>query len=176
MSAAAAAKGKGKASKAEKAGGHGQPSWLRGLGCGVFIMLNPASGLLLAVLLSPSVLMRVLDREPERSASRVVFLSNLAGTVGAVVALWREGVPTLASTFDVLAMPATIATAWAAAAAGWLGSELASQLALAWLSAGARRQMRDARAAADLLVAEWGEPEPGDSGSTKARGSAPGPR
>lgn len=155
MSAAAVAKGKA----AKQAGKSGQPSWLRGLGCGVLIMLNPASGLLLAVLLSPSVLMRVLDREPNRTASRVVLLSNLAGSVGAVVALWRDGVPTLAGAFDVLGMPATIATAWAAAAGGWLGSELAAQLALAWLSAGARRQTRDARAAADRLVAEWGEPE-----------------
>ena len=166
MSAAAVAKGKAgkaEAGKSGKAGGRGQPSWLRGLGCGVLIMLNPASGLLLAVLLSPSVLMRVLDREPGRSASRVVLLSNLAGSVGAVVALWRGGVPTLASAFDILALPSTLATAWAAAAAGWLGSELASQLALAWLSAGARRQMRDAGAAADRLVAEWGEPESTDA-------------
>lgn len=161
MSSAAVAKGKGGArDKAAKEARSGQPSWLRGLGCGVLIMLNPATGLLLAVLMSPSVLMRVLDREPERHASRVVFLSNLAGSVGALVTLWREGVPSLATAFDQLGEPSTIATAWAAAAAGWLGSELASQLALAWLSGGARRQMRETRVAADRLVAEWGEPEP----------------
>lgn len=159
MSAAVAAKGKAKPGKARR---RGQPGWLGGLGCGVLIMVNPASGLLLAVLLSPSVLMRVLDREPERSASRVVFLSNLAGSVGAVVALWRDGVPTLATAFDILTVPSTIALAWAAAAAGWLGSELAAQAALAWLSAGARRQMRETRIAVDKLVAEWGEPATGD--------------
>ncbi len=142
----------------------GQPGWLRGLGCGVLIALNPASGLLLAVLLSPSVLMRVLDREPERSASRAVFLSNLAGTVGAVVALWRNGVPTLGASLDLLGQPATIATAWAAAAGGWLGSELLSQLALAWLTAAARHEMRDVGASVERLVAEWGEPaDPDDA-------------
>ena len=151
MSAAATAPAS-HATRAEK------PGWLRGLACGVLIMLNPASGLLLAVLLSPSLLMRVLDREPGRAASRVVLLANLAGSVGAVATLWRDGVPALADAITLLAAPTTVAVAWAASAGGWLGSEVMSQIALAWLDARARRELQALRARTEKLAAEWGEP------------------
>ena len=136
------------------------PGWLKGLGCGVLIAASPATALLGAVLLSPSLLMRVMDREHDRAASRAVLLSNLAGAVGAVAALWRNGMPTVAGALDLLGEPPTILIAWAAAAAGWLGSEFAAQAALGWLTAKARREMRAARTSADSLVTEWGEPPP----------------
>ena len=68
----------------------------------------------------------------------------------------------MAAALELLSVPATIATAWLAAAGGWLGSELLAQLALAWLTAAARHEMRGVTVKVDELVAEWGEPASAD--------------
>lgn len=132
--------------------------WLRGLGCGLVLALTPATALLLLVLLSPALLMRALDREQALGASRAVLLSNVAGSAGALVALWKEGVPAIGAAIAVLDQPVTIATAWAAAAAGWLASECVSQLAMIWLGVSARREARALDATVELLRNEWGDP------------------
>lgn len=134
--------------------------WLRGLGCGLVLALTPATAILLMVLLSPTLLMRALDREHALGASRAVLLSNVAGSAGGLVALWKDGVPDVGTAIALLEQPATIATAWAAAAAGWLASECLSQLAIVWLAASARREARAIDAAVEVLRDEWGDPAP----------------
>lgn len=133
--------------------------WLGGLACGAALSLTPGTALLVVALFMPTLLIRALDAEPGRGSTRAVLLCNLAGGIGAIVTLWGDGPPSIGQALDLLRVPATLLGAWSAAAAGWVGSELAAHFAYLWLDFGTRRIASQLDAEAGLLVAEWGEPD-----------------
>ncbi len=132
--------------------------WLGGLGCGALIMVNPATVVFLAVLLAPSMLMRVSDDRPERAGTTAVLMCNVAAVVGPFCRLWHETPPGLAHALDMLSRMTVIAWAWLAAGVGWLVSEGLIFAAGRWLTLRDNRATQRLDAELGGLVAEWGDP------------------
>ncbi len=132
--------------------------WLGGLGCGALIMVDPASVVFLAILLAPSMLMRIGDGRPEGAGARAVLLWNMAAVIGPVCRLWQEMPPSLARAIDMLSGVTIVAWAWLAAGLGWLLSEGLILAANLWLSARDRQLRERLQAEVDVLMAEWGKP------------------
>ncbi len=131
--------------------------WLGGLGCGALLMLDPASLLFAAVLMSPTILMRAADDRPERSGTRAVLLCNLAAVVEPACRLWRNGPPTIGTTLDELARLDVVAAAWLAAGSGWLLSEMLIFSAQRWLEIKSARAVAHLDVEIEQLVGEWGD-------------------
>ena len=121
-------------------------------------MVDPASVVFLAILLAPSMLMRIGDERPEGAAGRAVLLWNVAAAIGPVCRLWQEMPPSLARAIDMLSGVSIVAWAWLAAGVGWLLSEGLILAAGLWLAARDRQLRERLDAEMDVLVAEWGQP------------------
>jgi hypothetical protein len=135
--------------------------WLQGLVCGALVTLATPTALLLGVLLGPALLAITLDREPGRPRARSIALCSMAAAVDPLRTLWTAG-HSVATAIGLLT-PTTIATAWIAAAGGWLladATPMAVRIALEALSVARTAQLRTERA---RLVEAWGlEPPPDD--------------
>ena len=132
--------------------------WLGGLGCGAVLMLDPATVLLLAVLLAPSLLVAVSDDRPGRAGMRAVLLCNAAAAIGPTCHLWQELPPTVAHALALLSGMSAVAVAWLAAGFGWLLSEILVLAARQVLTLRARRERDRLYTEIETLRTEWGEP------------------
>ena len=140
------------------AGGGGRPvlSWIAGLSCGLILMVTPATVLLLAAGLAPSILVRLLDDTEDRSVCRPVLLCSVTAMIAPMIRLWRSGPPELGRALSILSEPRVLCSAWLAGAAAWVGSELLTVLVHRCLT------VRDSNVAARMtaeierLREEWG--------------------
>ncbi len=152
--AKAAKAAKVKAPKVAKAGGQRSLTWLSGLACGVLTAVAPGLAILCLGLLAPALVALWFDREVGRPTARTVLTCGLAGCVKPVITLWNAGQAfqtALALVFD----PAILAPAWAAAAAGWLGIQLAPLGVRSGLEAAALTRAARLRAARGRIAEAW---------------------
>lgn len=129
--------------------------WLQGLLCGALATVATPTAVLLGVLLGPALLAMLLDREPGRPTGRSVALFAMAGSVAPLKTLWMAGHSMTVAT-GLLSDTQIIATAWSAAAAGWLLAQLtpiAVRTALEALSLARAVRLRGERS---KLVEAWG--------------------
>jgi len=129
--------------------------WAQGLVCGALVTLATPTALLMGVLLGPALITVLLDGEPGRPTGRSVALFGMAASVEPLKTLWTtghsmQGAVSLVSNLEV------VATAWSAAAAGWLLAQILPIAVRTVLDAlGIARSAR-LRAERAKLVAEWG--------------------
>ena len=133
-------------------------SWWGGLACGAVLAVSPATVLLLGVLLAPALLVRVVDG-PDRQCMRAVMLCNIAAVITPLCTLWRTMPPVLSGAIGLLSEPTAIPTAWLAAGAAWLASELLCVAAYRSMDLRDRRQAARLEAEIAQLSMEWGAPE-----------------
>ncbi len=129
--------------------------WLQGLLCGAVATLATPTALLIGVLLGPALLAIALDREPGRPRARSIALCSMAAAVEPLRTLWSAG-HSMATATALLGNVHVLATAWSAAAAGWLLAEatpMAVRAALEALSIARAARLRAERA---KLVETWG--------------------
>ena len=94
--------------------------WLQGLLCGGLLAIRPGLALAVVALFWPVGLALVIDRSPGRALLRCIALCALAGSLGPLLATWKDP-SQLAQALDAR----TLGTAWCAAALGWLLYEFA---------------------------------------------------
>jgi hypothetical protein len=129
--------------------------WAQGLVCGALVTLATPTALLLGVLLGPALIAVILDGEPGRPTGRSVVLFGMAASVEPLKTLWTtghnmQGAVSLVSSLEV------VATAWSAAAAGWLLAQIlpiAVRTVLEGMSIARSARLRAERA---MLVSDWG--------------------
>lgn len=129
--------------------------WLQGLLCGALATVATPTAVLLGVLLGPALLAMLLDREPGRPTGRSVALFAMAASVAPLKTLWVAG-HTMTEATALLGDMQIIATAWSAAAAGWLLAQLtpiAVRTALEGLSLARAVRLRGERS---KLMEAWG--------------------
>ena len=129
--------------------------WLQGLLCGAMVTLATPTALLLGVLLGPALLAIVLDREPGRPRARSIALCSMAAAVIPLRTLWTAG-HNMATATALLGDFQILATAWSAAAGGWLLAEavpIAVRAALEAMSIARAVRLRSERV---RLVEAWG--------------------
>jgi hypothetical protein len=132
--------------------------WLQGLLCGAMVTLATPTALLLGVLLGPALLAIALDREPGRPRARSIALWSMAAAVIPLRTLWTTGHSATATA--LLCDFQVLATAWSAAAGGWLLAEavpIAVRAALEALSMTRASRLRSERVE---LVEAWGLESP----------------
>ncbi len=135
----------------------GSRLWLGGLACGAGVVLAAPSMVLAAVLLLPSLLAFVADRDPGRAAARSVAVFGIAFALAPALALWRGG-GGMDACLDVLSNFTALPLAWSAQAGGWLLSELAPLLVRLALDAHAAARTRRLRALRRRYEEDWGIP------------------
>lgn len=142
--------------KAGKRGASGPRLWLAVLVTMIATVLAPANAALGIMLLLPTAMAWIADREPGRPTARVVLLFGLAAACVPFDTLWHTGgrLPTavaLATDVRILAI------AWVAQAGGWLLTQLLPLLIGTWVEAQTQAQInRRAKRKAELLQ-EWSE-------------------
>jgi len=141
--------------KGEAADSNRSVIWLSGLACGVLTAVAPGLAALAAGLLAPGIVALKLDQEPGRPVARTIITCGLAACVQPVITLWNAG-QSFETGLVILADPATIGTAWSAAAAGWLITQIAPLAVRAALEAAALTRTTRLRAARERLVEAWG--------------------
>ncbi len=132
-------------------------SWWGGLACGVALVISPATVLLLGVLLAPALLVRVVDG-PDKLCVRAVIMCNVAASITPLCALWRSMSPEIGAAVAILSGPAVVPTAWLAAGAAWMTSELLVLATCRWLGLRDRHQATRLQSEIDRLSKEWGTP------------------
>jgi hypothetical protein len=131
--------------------------WLQGLACGALAALAPAAALRMALLLAPGIMALVFDRQPGRAIARTVLLCQLAACVEPVRQMWADGAGS-----GFMPDPASLGTAWSAAAAGWLLTQLLPLGVNVALDAASLTRSARLQAARGRLVEEWGLEPPAD--------------
>jgi hypothetical protein len=129
-------------------------AWLQGLMCGALVMLAPPTALLIGVLLGPALLAALFDQQSGRPRARSIGLFGMAASVDPLRTLWLSG-HSMAVATALLGNVRIVATAWAAAAGGWLLVEtapIAVRAALDALSISRSARLRVSRA---KLTEEW---------------------
>ena len=129
--------------------------WLCGLACGVLAAIEPGIATVAAGLLAPGLVALRLDREPGRPVARTVLTCGLAGCVHPVITLWNTG-QSLATAIAIVTDPPTIGTAWSAAAAGWLLTQVAPLAVRTALEAVALARSTRLRLARSRIAEVWG--------------------
>jgi hypothetical protein len=129
--------------------------WLQGLLCGAMVTLATPTALLLGVLLGPTILALVLDGQPGRPKARGVALFNMAAAVDPLRTLWVSG-HSMSNATALLGDMHVLATAWSAAAAGWLLAELAPIAVRAVLDVLSVARVARLRAERTRLMEDWG--------------------
>lgn len=145
------------AAPARRGGGR----WLQGLACGAVLTLAAPSALLFAILALPTLLVWIIDRDPDKATARNVLLFAAAMALPSLAALWQAGRGWEAS-LDLLTQVNRLAAAWAVQAGAWLLSELAPVLIRLSLDLSANNQAARLRARRASLEADWGLPPPAD--------------
>ncbi len=150
------------AGDAKSAGGASSLIWAQGLACGGVIAFAPSLLVLLAMLFWPVAVAFAKDGTPGRPSARGVALCTAAASVGPIRSAWSGGLG-LDVTLSLATDPHVLATAWCAAAAGWLLTELAPFGARALLETVSRGRAARLRAERTRLLAQWGRGESADS-------------
>ena len=110
------------AKKPGKSGKGGKSGWLLLAACLGMACLLPAVAFRLSLLLTPGLLALVLDKRAGKPIARTMLLFGLAASIEPVRASW----PVLRHGLAAMDEPdrLTVAFAWAAAATGWLLTQI----------------------------------------------------
>ena len=136
--------------------------WLQGLLCGAMATLATPTAVLLGVLLGPAMLALLFDGEPGRPRARSIALCSMAAAIDPLRTLWLAG-HNLTTASALLGNFRVIATAWTAAAAGWLLAELTPLAVRAVLETLAITRTARLQADRDRLVEDWGLDTPAEA-------------
>lgn len=136
-------------------GGNRPLVWLSGLACGVAAAVAPGTAVVVSGLLAPGLLALKFDQAPGRPIARTMLTSGLAGCVQPVLTLWNAG-HTVDAALALLTDPLVITVAWAAAAAGWLMTQLAPLAVRAALEAGSLTRAARLRQSRAKIAEAWG--------------------
>ena len=147
---------------------------VQGLLCGIFAAAATPTALLAAALLTPSIGIWLLEREPGRPVARCMALCGMAAAAFPLATLWGTG-HRLETTLALLADPATVALAWAAQGGGWLLAEMLPLLLSAVSTLQAAARVRALQAARTRLEEEWGIPPANPETPTGAMPSGTAP-
>jgi hypothetical protein len=137
--------------------GRGKSFWLLALCGAAGLILATPTMILAAILLMPTALAWISDREPGRPTARAVLLFGLAASCWPFALLWRAGhrsdlVLMVVSDIRVLAI------AWTAQAAGWLLTQILPLLIGLYAEASTHLVVGRLRSRRDTLAEEWSEP------------------
>ncbi len=135
----------------------GRRLWLAGIAGGVLLVFAPSSAILGAMLLLPTALAWIGDREPSQPTARVVLLFGLTAACGPFDTLWHAGYRAAAG----LALSADVrlvAIAWSAQAGGWLLTQILPVLISTWADAQAKTQIQLFTNRKAELLQEWTDP------------------
>ncbi len=128
--------------------------WWHGMLGGMLLMVSPATALLLAALAAPVLLVLVADTTPRRTLTRTVMLFCVAGAIDPLRVFLSMG-HDLGTAVELLARPATLLLAWAAAGCGWLLDEACSLGATLLTRMKLASQGRTLEGELTALRAEW---------------------
>ena len=145
------------------AGGGRSLIWLSGLACGMFAVLAPGVAVVVASLLVPGLFALKLDKDPGRPVARAVLTCGLAGCVHPVLMLWNMG-QSWDTALAIATDPSALGLAWAAAAAGWLLTQVAPLAVRSALEAAALARAVRLRATRDRIAEAWDLGEAGGGG------------
>jgi hypothetical protein len=151
--------------KAKKKGDGRSFVWVQGLLCGALATLATPLAVLLAFLLAPGIIASFLDRSPGRPVARAVLLFGAAASVAPAKQLWEGGM-SMPACIQIMTDPIVFGTAWAAAAAGWLGGEIAPIIVGMVLDASRKSRAAKLEAARAKYAEEWGLNEDGSDGAS----------
>jgi hypothetical protein len=137
--------------------------WLQGLACGALAALAPVAAVTIAVLLAPSVLAAFLDQQSGRPVARTIFLCQAAACVHPARDIW-SGAHSGGLAAAIFAHPYDIGTAWCAAAAGWLLTQLLPVAVSAAMEAASLSRAAALRRRRERIGEEWdlGRPDTAD--------------
>lgn len=143
-------------SKASKQRASGSRLGLAALAVLVATTLAPANAALAAMLLLPTAMAGIADREAGRPTARVVLLFGLAAACAPFDALWHTA-GRLPAAMALATDIRTLAIAWAAQAAGWLLTQLLPLLIGTWAERQTQAQINRRANRKAALLQEWGE-------------------
>ncbi len=112
--------------------------------------------IVLAVGLAPTLCARIMDRSRAKCLTLTVGLPNLCGCLPALVRLWSSG-QTFSAAWEILADPFVWASAFGAAALGWLVYLMMPPLVAVYCAAASQTRQRKLRARQKTLIEIWGE-------------------
>lgn len=119
--------------------------------CGLF----PATTLLVAACMLPTVIMYLLDVHPRRHATKTVAWANLAGALIMAMELWSSE-RSLDTAFDIMVSPFTWATVLCAASIGWAIQFVVPRMVRGYLDISHKVQQKDLTGKQTALEKEWG--------------------
>ncbi|WP_085904132.1 hypothetical protein [Kiloniella majae] len=114
------------------------------------------SAILLAVLMVPSLVVYVIDRNPHRYFTVTISLPNFCGVLSPLTELWERG-QTFDGAFSAIADPWNMMIAYGAAGLGWvlyLGTPI---FVSSYLSISTEGKIKSIRRYQDDLIDAWGE-------------------
>jgi hypothetical protein len=139
---------------AEKRGG-GSLIWIQGLACGALAALAPAIAVQAGILLLPTLIASILDRNPGKPTARSVLLCALATCIEPLRTLWNSG-HGLGDGLSALASVQVVAITWSASAGGWLLTQIIPLIAGFVLDAAASARIAHLKEKREALIREWG--------------------
>ena len=138
-----------------KKGGRGV-IWMQGLACTGLAALMPGVSLLAVVLLAPTIVAVLLEREPGRPVARAVFLCGLAASVGPLRVFVEMGNGSFETGFALAGDIRLLAAAWCSAAGGWLLSQIIP-IGMRWvLDANSVSRSAQLHTQRETLAQDWG--------------------
>lgn len=156
---------------AAKATGGGVSPWIQGLACGVLATIATPTALVAGVLLAPSAVMLLFDKETGKPVARCMILCGLTASVQPEIALWNSG-HTMQAALQQIGEADTLVTAWLAQACGWLLTQMAALVTALLQSAEAARQTQRLRARRAALEESWGIAQADDGGNAQEAAGA----
>ena len=120
--------------------------------------------IVLAMGLAPTLCARIMDRSRAKELTLTIGLPNLCGCLPALVRLWSSG-QTFSAAWEVLADPFVWASAFGAAALGWLIYLMMPPLVAVYYATNSQARQRNLKALQKTLIEIWGEDVAGAEGS-----------
>jgi hypothetical protein len=137
--------------------GGGATLWLQGLVCGVVLLVATPSALLAGVLLLPTLMVWMSDRQPGQPTARAVVLFGLAASCQPLDLLWRTG-HRIEDAVVLITDLRTLAIAWSAQAGGWMLTQLLPLLIGFFVEAQASLVAQRLQKRLESLQEEWNSP------------------
>ncbi len=128
--------------------------WLLAFAFAALLLTAPGAGMMVATLMLPGALALKLDQEPGKPVARAMLTCGFAGAVRPIIAVsHHDASADIAS--GLLADPSVIRDAWAAAAAGWLLTQLVPLGVRLWLDSVALTRAASLRVARERIRSAW---------------------
>ncbi len=129
-------------------------TWLQGVACGVLFIVATPTAVLGVLLLMPTLLSFVADREQGRAVTRAVVLFGFAGSCAPFVSLWHTA-HGMEDVWLLITDIRTLAIAWSAQALGWLLAQILPFFIGLIGEAKIRMEIARLQKRRDALAEEW---------------------